>query len=174
MRTSSCLMAIFTVLFVCSAAAQAGAPAREGVCDELRNGGYSKGLYGLCVAYCEAGAANESVLNNYERKRREGDPPMPCLAAPAMPTCPCWTQEMLDLAGQSGDPVCNQGDTDEAIYLNFQVLSMELFEASIGSCAYLFDPNFFDPSDTPLSLELPVGAGEEDACRLDVAVLCGG
>ena len=66
-------------------------PAEEDVCDPLRNA--TPGLYGLCVAYCEAHDAelispqgnpdelnrpNQRILANYNRQKKESDPPMPC------------------------------------------------------------------------------------------------
>ena len=78
-------------------------PANEGVCDVLIGG--TPGLYGLCVAYCEAmdchldgdglpqcKNANATILKNYDRKKQPGDPDMPCL----LPDCPCFTQEELE------------------------------------------------------------------------------
>lgn len=74
-------------------------PANEGVCNELQGG--TPGLYGLCVAYCEAQdldiigdkeTPNNKILANYNRKKQTTDPDMPCLKTP----CPCWTQEELD------------------------------------------------------------------------------
>jgi hypothetical protein len=82
-------------------------PAVEDVCDDLIGG--TPGLYGLCVAYCEAQDCDseaahsgqctrtppsEPVLRNYNRKMRDGDPAMPCLAPPPSP-CPCWTEAEL-------------------------------------------------------------------------------
>jgi len=87
-------------------------PAAEDVCDELI--GATPGLYGLCVAYCEAQDCDaeaahsgqctrtppsEPVLRNYNRKMQPGDPSMPCLAPPTSPgvpaACPCWTEEEI-------------------------------------------------------------------------------
>ena len=80
------------------------APAQS-VCDGLI--GLTPGLYGLCVAYCDAQSCdaegaksgqckrtkpNESVLRNYNRKMQAGGPPMPCVAPPTSP-CPCLTEE---------------------------------------------------------------------------------
>ena len=80
-------------------------PVKQSVCDGLV--GHTPGLYGLCVAYCDAqscdaeaaasgqckrSAPNDSVLRNYNRKMQAGDPPMPCLAPPTSP-CPCLTEE---------------------------------------------------------------------------------
>ena len=77
-----------------------------GVCDEVK--GATPGLYGLCVAFCEAqdcrpdwGAANPfadcrpsspKLLRLYERRMQEGDPPMPCVQ---QAECPCYTREDL-------------------------------------------------------------------------------
>jgi hypothetical protein len=70
----------------------AGPPAGEGVCDSLKGG--TPGLYGLCVAFCEA-----QGLGGPE------DPGMPCLVEqpqqlppPPEAECPCWTVETLRLA----------------------------------------------------------------------------
>lgn len=78
-------------------------PANEGVCDDLI--GATPGLYGLCVAYCEAQDCtdddpvsaqcripNPAILANYNKKKRVGDPDMPCVKKP----CPCWTEDELE------------------------------------------------------------------------------
>jgi hypothetical protein len=93
-------------------------PAEETVCDQLKTDGISKGLYGLCVAYCEAidGPAEiiESVedfdksaeppspilLALYQNKMRAGDPQMPCVNY--VGSCPVWTQEELNRIGTLG------------------------------------------------------------------------
>jgi len=84
-------------------------PAEEEVCDVLHDA--TPGLYGLCVAYCEAqdcdsiGAAlsgqcqapSPRLLEIFERKRRDGDPHMPCLETelPEPPPCRCYGVENL-------------------------------------------------------------------------------
>lgn len=73
-------------------------PANEGVCDSLQ-GTASPGLYGLCVAYCEAQdlddfdkePPNSKILANYRKKMKAGDPDMPCIKVP----CPCWSDAEL-------------------------------------------------------------------------------
>jgi hypothetical protein len=73
-------------------------PANEGACDVLRTNA-TPGLYGLCVAYCEAQdldtfekePANSKILANYNKKKQAGDPDMPCVKVP----CPCWTDAEL-------------------------------------------------------------------------------
>ena len=81
-------------------------PAEETVCDPLLEPGITPGLYGLCVAYCEAhdaddvsdveAACNPSddrILDNYNRKKTDMDPPMPCRQL----DCPCWNFEDITL-----------------------------------------------------------------------------
>jgi hypothetical protein len=121
-------------------------PAEETVCNPLREA--TAGLYGLCVAFCEAHDADLvdpsalrrpdlKILENYDRKRREGDPPMPCLiqppeddgptgSDPVSGTCPCWTavqlEEMLPPINNTDLPVaaaCINGDTSKYLY-NFE------------------------------------------------------
>lgn len=73
-------------------------PANEGICDGLKTNA-TPGLYGLCVAYCEAQdldtfekePVNSKILANYNKKKQAGDPDMPCVKIP----CPCWTDAEL-------------------------------------------------------------------------------
>lgn len=90
-------------------------PSDEAVCDDLLVEGTTPGLYGLCVAYCEAqdcdsypeGEEPHScnlLLSNYERKVTKadnGDPAMPC-AGPVEPMCPCWSSEGIDNELEAG------------------------------------------------------------------------
>jgi hypothetical protein len=84
-------------------------PPNEGVCDPLQADGISKGLYGLCVAFCEAqdwadeaipiseegllaleqGKPSGRILENYNKKKGASDPDMPCIMV--LEPCPCWT-----------------------------------------------------------------------------------
>jgi len=91
-----------------------GAPKHETACDPLRADGVTKGLYGLCIAFCEAQAITSSeiaisedelaaiedsapsgrVLNAYNKKKTENDPAMPCIKVEE--PCPCWSAEDLE------------------------------------------------------------------------------
>ena len=89
-------------------------PAVETICDPLKSA--TPGLYGLCVAYCEAqdchddpvdlaecqaenpndpwgtqGCSCSRVLDNYNAKRQAGDPEMPCIKT----ECPCFDADLL-------------------------------------------------------------------------------
>lgn len=86
-------------------------PANEGVCDTLKGG--TGGLYGLCVAYCEAQDLDSfdkepprtKILENYNKKKQAGDPDMPCLQVP----CPCWSDAELASIGEDGFAMCTAG-----------------------------------------------------------------
>ncbi len=82
----------------------------RGVCNELQGG--TPGLYGLCVAFCEAQRCEpdlslsdpfqscrpsaQRLLDQYNRRKGAEDPAMPCVQQ-AEP-CPCWsTQEIAGL-----------------------------------------------------------------------------
>jgi hypothetical protein len=84
-------------------------PANEGACDVLKTNA-TPGLYGLCVAYCEAQdldtfekePANSKILANYNKKKQAGDPDMPCVKVP----CPCWTDDELASISVGGAAAC--------------------------------------------------------------------
>jgi hypothetical protein len=88
-------------------------PAEEGTCNELKSDGVTDGLYGLCVAFCEAqdwasedtpiteeelealesGSPSGHILANYNKKKQETDPAMPCILVEE--PCPCWSADEL-------------------------------------------------------------------------------
>lgn len=87
-------------------------PANEGVCSGLQAPGISPGLYGLCVAYCEAQdldsfdkePPNTKILANYNKRKQASDPAMPCVKVP----CPCWSNEdMASISGDATAAACN-------------------------------------------------------------------
>jgi hypothetical protein len=108
-------------------------PANENVCDDLQAA--TPGLYGLCVAYCEAQdvepfdtdgldslehePANPKLLNVYNSKKQEGDPDMPCVKIedPNLPDCPCWSQEELDKIFTRTAPA-GQRDSDQCFSIS--------------------------------------------------------
>jgi hypothetical protein len=96
------------------------------VCDPLKEDGITKGLYGLCVAFCEAqDIADENtpiteaeldaleellpsgrLLANYNKKKDKAnnplDPPMPCVLV--QEPCPCWSSaEIAAIDGYQPD-----------------------------------------------------------------------
>jgi len=94
-------------------------PAGEQQCDALQADGVTKGLYGLCVAFCEAHDAASGTVNDedivnlpnpdkklldiYNRKRAETDPEMPC-AVLKNSSCPAFSeQEIQDMIDRKTD-----------------------------------------------------------------------
>jgi hypothetical protein len=102
----------------------------ESVCNGLQNA--TPGLYGLCVAYCEAQSVptdfsgdsstwfsrprSKNILKNYEKKMRAGDPAMPCLNQES--ACPAFSQEDLNEVGNlfAGSTLTKR-DSDELVNL---------------------------------------------------------
>ena len=88
-------------------------PNNEVICDGLKD--VTKGLYGLCIAYCEATDSPEDlsseaeiaalhkhsakILENYYKKRQIGDPQMPCATYYVETPCPAWTRDQINSVG---------------------------------------------------------------------------
>ncbi len=129
------LICIALAAFAVPAAAQGTpdgiTPANETVCDGLKGG--TPGLYGLCVAMCEAqdcqaeydtnsgrvvydpscSPASDQIFNNYVktyRKRGSADEPAvpPCVQI----ACPCWTEQELDDIGGPNASFAGGGPND--------------------------------------------------------------
>ncbi len=111
-------------------------PANEGVCDELKGG--TGGLYGLCVAYCEAQdldtidkePPSQKILANYRKKMQAGDPDMPCVNV----SCPCWSD--AELASVSG-AACSRG-TSTILIIGSAPERQEAFaDTNRNRCSYV-------------------------------------
>ena len=149
-------------------------PANEGVCDVLQGG--SPGLYGLCVAYCEAQDLDQfdknpprtKILQNYRKKMSAGDPDMPCLQVP----CPCWTAEELASIHADGQAVCLPANDDKIQIVNTTVdISRQFAEAdkSVGRerCRYL------DLNTDPRTIRFfNIEADEAASCHAQVINAC--
>ena len=99
------ILAVMFSLFTHSAFAE-----REG-CEVLKDGGYTKGLYGLCIAYWSATNSNarDRILENFYKKAEPGEE-MPGLGSSV--DCPCWTADKLAEASVYGTPVACQINED--------------------------------------------------------------
>lgn len=114
-------------------------PANEGVCDVVKGG--TPGLYGLCVAYCEAQdldivgdkeAPSNKILANYRKKMQAGDPDMPCVKVP----CPCWTEaELAGITNSGGALSCGQTSTT-AVIRNSSPIQFAIVDTSIPNCRF--------------------------------------
>lgn len=153
-------------------------PANEGVCDVLIGG--TPGLYGLCVAYCEAQDCDfeaaisnqckpprQPVLNNYNKRRRVGDPEMPCVQVET--ECPCWTSAELAIVDAPDPNACLNTPNfafiaDATSATDQAVASISLGPGSDGSpqfsCTYIS----FDGT-TLINRTLMPTMEEGEACR---------
>jgi hypothetical protein len=151
-------------------------PANEGVCDQLKTSG-SPGLYGLCVAYCEAQdldivgdkeTPNNKILANYRKKMQSGDPDMPCLKVP----CPCWSEaELAAITGRagSGDALsCVSSATTAQIRNNTH---LQFATADTGRQPPLC--RYTDTTVSPLiSRRFDISAAEAQSCYDQVQAAC--
>jgi hypothetical protein len=116
-------------------------PANEGVCDDLI--GSTPGLYGLCVAFCEAqdhadlivaiteedlealeaSAPSGRILENYNRRKQDTDPSMPCLKVEE--PCPCWSIDEL----QTIDGTMYSGSSADFFICNDTVVNSSILES---------------------------------------------
>jgi hypothetical protein len=135
MRCLPYLFVIGAVLFCGIAAAKTPdgeTPAEESVCDDLTRA--TPGLYGLCVAFCEAQDCELTInattgevieygpncrpsslklLGVYNRRRSIDDPTMPCVIEVG---CPCWSESDIDLPFFANNPVCTSEGLDIALF----------------------------------------------------------
>ena len=150
-------------------------PANEGTCDGLKSTA-TPGLYGLCVAYCEAQdldvtgkePPNTKILDNYRKRMQPGDPDMPCVKAP----CPCWTDaELASISSDNLAAACLRATagTGATIQLidNAPKTHYAFADTSRLRCAYV-DIN---PA-TPIVRSQSISAGDAQTCYNAVSAAC--
>lgn len=145
-------------------------------CLDLRAPGVTRGLFAICVAYCDLRRCDEYpegeepwrcrlLLDVYEYRADENDPEMPCLVEDTAPVCPCWTPESERVAdgglGLTPDSCLFDGPNepqlfDIAIYDDGS--DMVSFVADVGQCEYM---NTLSGEDEII----PTTEEEEAACR---------
>ena len=146
----SCCLA-FCLLAICGTPAVSG---EHGSCEDVRYA--TPGLYGLCIAYCEAldcddesfRAAScrpprESVLKNYNKKKEVTDPEMPCIADLGDAECPCFTAD--DLAHLHLDVTCSLTEEEEG---NFLTVTGPACTSGTGSFDFVGASDFVRNSPT--------------------------
>ncbi len=124
-----------TILMAPSALAQKPdreTPANASVCDVLLLHEATPGLHGLCVAFCEVqghpnilaaitkqdiraledAAPSGRILANYDRKKTDNDPDMPCMNPTTVTDpCPCWAEaELAEIDGIMWDGTASSSD----------------------------------------------------------------
>ena len=187
------LMYVALAMCVLPAAAQTPdgiTPANEGICDPLTDA--TPGLYGLCVAMCEAQdceaeldpntgevvydasckPSSRQLLGNYNKIAGPSDPRMPCVTV----ACPCWTEAQLDDVGgrRIGDfsfDRCLLGDTYAGLWGS-------AVDGSGGEVAYvLYDTKqglmcLRRETTPPTYLERSIGADAFEVCQQAVIDEC--
>jgi hypothetical protein len=162
MRKISVFLVLVSLIAFFSSSVSA-APATEGICGGLKASGVTKGLFGLCVAYCEAGANSERVLENYNRKKKDSDPAMPCLEV-AEPTlgCACWNTLTADEIGVGQDPLGCSLDPSADLVFYGSATDSELLAASEGVCTHF-------NSATGAYMDLQgLDSEQSDQCRMEI------
>lgn len=156
-------------------------PANEGVCNVLQADGITPGLYGLCVAYCEAqdldlladkDPPNSKILGNYNKRKQVTDPDMPCIQTP----CPCWSTEQINgIVANSGVKTCtiigNFAQIENQIETINGVAQRARIDGDRKQCRYL------DRTTTPSPTSINLGnlTDEEVAsCASQVINACAG
>jgi hypothetical protein len=147
-------------------------PANEGVCDVLKGG--TPGLYGLCVAYCEAqdldsfdkDPPNTKILANYRKKMQAGDPDMPCVQVP----CPCWNSaELGSITADNTAAACPSATGKLQIIDNSPKTHFAEANENAGQerCRYI-DLNL----STPIIRSEAITADEAQTCYAEVVQAC--
>lgn len=147
-------------------------PANEGVCDALHGG--TPGLYGLCVAYCEAqdldsfdkNPPNARILANYNKKKLAGDPDMPCIQVP----CPCWSDaELASISADGMAAACPRTDTKSQIIDNAARTKFAEADIKAGAerCRYI------DLNTDPRTIRsFTITPEEAQSCYVQVEQVC--
>ena len=99
---------VVAILVATPAAGSADAPLNDDPCGALKQPEVTKGLYGLCMAFCTGAdcaqqnctAGNARILALYNARMKATDPGMPCLPL----AHPCWSAAELAAVGSSWSP----------------------------------------------------------------------
>ena len=167
-------------------------PVNEGVCDELIS--FTPGLYGLCVAFCEAqdceatfdpgtgevifdpscSPSSPKILANYNKRKTLTDLPMPCINI-VQDECPCWTPQELDAIADGTTDFCQD---DNFFYASMEGTdaatgSTDLVVADYGGLLFLDETFcFYFEQSPPTSRFLSIPQEQADACRAAVNTEC--
>lgn len=149
-------------------------PANEGVCDVLQTPGVTPGLYGLCVAYCEAQdldsfdkePPNTKILGNYNKRKQDSDPAMPCVKTP----CPCWSgEEMGSITDDGAASACNNFSNRLQIINN----ATKLHFAEVNTSTNLERCRYINLNVSPAtSRSFTITPAEAASCLADVQAAC--
>lgn len=152
-------MGLTVALVALASSGTSAQAANEGVCDVLH--GTTKGLYGLCVAFCEAQdctptfdettgeltfpkhcpPSSPKTLAKYNSRKLDGDPDMPCINVEPG-GCPCWTEAEIDLVADGDLRFCQDAPTltilqgEDAVAVLSTELAAAVINDSTTNCTY--------------------------------------
>jgi len=155
---------IFSMPLFAAGANSSTPPPKEGICSGLKAKGITNELFGLCVAYCEAGANSERVLDNYNRKKKGSDPAMPCLEV-TEPTlnCTCWNTLTAKQIGEGMSPSsCTLDPSADVLSYEDGSGGFEYLAAATGACFH-YNSVTGDSADVQTLSE-----AQENECRLEI------
>ncbi len=166
-------------------------PANEGVCDELIS--FTPGLYGLCVAFCEAqdceatfdpgtgevifdpscSPSNPKLLANYNKRKTLTDLPMPCINI-VEGECPCWTPPELDAIGDGTTNFCLDDNLVSAQISGPDAATGLSDGAFVDYGGFIFgEPAcFYFEHSPPANRFLLIPQEQADACRAEINTEC--
>jgi len=156
------------------------ADAADGMCDILKDKQYTRGLYGICVAYWSGDADKSKLEDKYYARRQDGDPEFlpgtgPSIEEPdpVEDICPCWNaEELAELTYGTEPGACgtSQFDPDDptvghefAMFNmgDLQVMAGVPFPGIPASCSI----QGLDAKGNVVYLVLGTTAGEDADCR---------
>lgn len=177
-----CLMLSSTAMSAGRGTPDGSPPANENICNPLQS--HTRGLYGLCVAYCEAHDAerlspggdaaelnipNRRLLDNYRKKMQAGDPDMPCVQSSS--ACPCWTPNQL-----AALPAPSTAEAADALNEDacFSAPSFAVLENAENQPATVFQLFVFPTFCSVISFGLPDGPAttQVDGLTADQSAAC--
>ena len=122
-------------------------------CEFLKNGNYTKGLYGLCNAYYNADNDNAKyrIAGNFNKKAGPGEPTLPF--TDEVP-CPCWDED--DLL----DATCNHVLTGPGIGFDDGLIQVFNFPTSCVYSNFLTGVVTGRPTDSEESATCAAGIDE--------------
>ena len=152
MRAVLVVSIVCVVSFAAAQTADGQTPANEGVCDDLRYA--TPGLYGLCVAFCEAQdcepdmnaadpfelcrPSSPKLLEIYNKRKRPDDPDMPCIQEP----CPCWSAEELAGLRYTGDSYSCAKEIDVFAMLDLSYWNISNESYTVSATVQVYVDNY--------------------------------
>jgi hypothetical protein len=166
-------------------------PANEGVCDDVFYA--SPGLYGLCVAFCEAQdceatmdpatgeveyangcrTSSPNILANYNSRKSPGDPSMPCVNETEN-QCPCWTESELDVIADGATFTCGPTSDNFAWVLGADLGTGQLDQvvANAGNGPGDGDCYYQEQTDSLITRLMGISDEEVEVCRQSIISEC--